>query len=405
MSAIIGPETYIGSKLVASFTDKTKVPIFTFAGRSSMEHPYLFQIMEDKLAMAKSIAALVELYKWRDVIFVYEDTDHGPEILDHLFESFQDKNIRITYRSAISASATNDKVIEELRKLMSIQTTIIIVNVSPLLASTIFLNANMLGMMSKEYGWILTQKSIEIMHSTKFQVIESLQGALGLRSYIPMSSSLHKLTKRWHKEFEREMPMLAIWAYDTIWALAESVERVGVLQNGSMLISELLNIKLKGVSGEFRLRGNKLVSNGFEIINAIDYGERKVGYWTSLEGIRRAHLPFSNAILHSSNIEEVIWPGGSTMTPKGWISRMSVGKTLRIGVRMGLSFKYFVDAYYDAQKNGTTATGFSVDVFNTCIHGLPYEVLYEFIPFASGSYDYLINKVYNQVMDILNFTI
>ncbi|XP_035832957.1 glutamate receptor 2.5 [Helianthus annuus] len=394
VSAIIGPETYIGSKLV---TDETKVPIFTFAGKSSMQHPYLFQIIEDEFAMTQGIAALVQLFKWRDLIFVYEDTDHEHNILEHLFESFQDKNIRITYRSAISASATNDQVIEELRKLMSIQTTIVIVHVSPSLASSIFLNAKMLGMMSKEYAWILTPKTIEIMHSTEFQVIESLQGAIGFRPYIPMSSKMHDLSKRWRNGSSRELPTLAIWAYDTVWALAESIEKVGA---GSMILSEIVNIEFKGASGEFRLSGNKLVSNGFEIINAVDHGERKVGHWTVSNGIRRAHLPLHDAAPHSSsNIEDVIWPGGSTVTPKGWISRMNVGKTLRIGVRTGPSFNYFADAYYDAQKNRTTATGFSVDVFNTCLHALPYEVSYELVPFASGSYDDLINKVYNQQLD------
>ncbi|KAJ0754009.1 putative periplasmic binding protein-like I [Helianthus annuus] len=371
VSAIIGPETYIGSKLT-SMTDKAK----------------------DEFAMTRGIAALIQLFKWRDVMFIYEDNDHE-QILEHLFESFQDKNIHITYRSAISASATNDQVIEELRKLMSIQTTIVIVHVSPSLASSVFLNAKMLGMMSKEYAWILTPKTIEIMHSTEFQVIESLQGALGFRSYIPMSSKMHDLTKRWYDGFSKKLPTLAIWAYDTAWALAEFVEKVGVPLDGSMLLSEILNIKFNGASGEFRLSGNKLVSNGFEIINAVDHGERKVGRWTVSNGIRRAHLPLNDTAPHSNNIEDVVWPGGSTTAPIGGISRMSVGKTLRIGVRTGLSFKYFVDA----QKNRTTATGFSVDVFNTCIHALSYEVSYEFVPFASGSYDDLINKVYNQELD------
>ncbi|KAD4888245.1 hypothetical protein E3N88_20318 [Mikania micrantha] len=237
------------------------------------------------------------------------------------------------------------------------------------------------------------------MHSTDFQVIDSLQGALGFRSYIPMSSKMHNLTRRWHDEFSREPPMQAIWAYDTTWALAESVERAEVPQNGSMLLSEILKTKFHGASGKFSLSGNKMVSNGYEIINAIDYGERKVGYWTLSNGLKRAHLPFNGIVPHSNEIEDVVWPGGSTMAPKGWISQTKVGKTLKIGVRTGLTFKNFVDTYYDARKNRTTADGFSVDVFNACIHALPYEVSYEFIPFATGSYDYLINKVYNQELD------
>ncbi|PWA86273.1 glutamate receptor 2.5 [Artemisia annua] len=372
---------YIGSKLVASVTDMARVPIFSFAGRSTVEYPYFFQIKEDEMAMAKSVPALIESFKWRDVIYVYEDSDDlGPDILQYLFESFQDKNIRITYKSVIAASATNDQVIQELHNLMKIHTSVFIVNMSPILASCLFVNAKMLGMMSKEYAWILTQKTTEIMHSPEFEVIESLQGALGVVG--------PKVC----------IPMLAIWAYDTTWALAESVEKVGVSKNGSMLLGEIMEIKFKGVSGEFRLNEKKLVSNGFEIINVIDHGERKVGYWTLSKGIRRAHTPFKDTVLQSSNrVEDVIWPGGSITTPRGWILRMNLGKTLRIGLITEVRFKNFLDA---AENNVTNPTGFSYDVFQACIHALQYDVPIEFIPITYERYDDLIMKVYNKVRKI-----
>ncbi|GJT77557.1 glutamate receptor 1.2-like protein [Tanacetum coccineum] len=235
------------------------------------------------------------------------------------------------------------------------------------------------------------------MHSTEFEVIESLQGVLGVRTYIPASSRLHNFKKRWHKEFSTEIHMLAIWAYDMIWALAESVERVGVPENGSTLLGEIMEIKFKGVSGEFRLNERKLVSNGFEIINLIDHGERKVGYWTLSKGIRRAHTPFKDRVLQSSNcVEDVIWPGGSITTPRGWILRMILGKTLRIGLITGIRFKNFLNA---AGKNVTNPTGFSYDVFQTCVRALQYEVPVEFIPIAYEKYDNLIMKVYNKELD------
>ncbi|KAJ9555717.1 hypothetical protein OSB04_010331 [Centaurea solstitialis] len=400
--AIIGPETYIGSELLGSLTDKSQVPIFSFAGKSLRKYPYLFQIKEDESAMAKSIAAVVESYKWRDVIVMHEEANHGSELLQSMFESFQDKNIRITYKSVISASSKNNQIVQELHKLMSMHTTVIIVDVSPSLASRVFLNAKRLGMMSKEYAWILTQKTIDVLQSDDFEVIESLQGAIGFRSYIPASSRLHYLKKRWKEEFSREVPMLAIWAYDTMWALAESIERLGVPQNGSVLLGEVLKIGFKGMSGEFRLSERKVVSNGFEIVNAIDYGERKVGYWTPLKGITKAHAPLNDVVVQHSriNIEDVIWHGGSTTAPKGWIFKgNNLATKLRIGIRTELKFKHFVNAVYDDKKNVTTATGFSVDVFKACIHALPYEVPYEFVPFAKGSYDELIHRVYMKEID------
>ncbi|KAM0026214.1 putative periplasmic binding protein-like I [Helianthus debilis subsp. tardiflorus] len=315
-----------------------------------MENPYLLHIKEDEISIAQSICALVESYKWRDIIYVYEETDHGSELLQNMFELFQDKNIRIASRIAISSSVKDDQIIKELHKLMSIHTTVIIVDMSPSLASRFFPNAKRLGMMSKEYAWILSQKTIDIFQSTKFEVIGSLQGALGFRSYVPASRRLHYFTKRWNKKFTRKVHVLAIWAYDTIWALAESIERVGVPQNGTLLLNEILKSDFKGMSGEFRLTKSNLISNGFEIVNAVDHGERKVGYWTLSKGITRTLIPLNDAVLQQSGIgmEDVIWPGGSTTVPTG------LGKKLRIGVRTGLTFTSFVHTEIDGVLGDST---------------------------------------------------
>ncbi|KAL7589041.1 hypothetical protein Lser_V15G39248 [Lactuca serriola] len=411
VQAIIGPEIYLQSKLLSLFADKAQVPIFSFAGRSSMEYPYLFQIKEDESTMAKSIASLMELYKWRNVIFVHEDTDDGREILPYLAESFQDNNIKISYTSAISSSATIHEITEELHKLMNFQTTIIIVHMSPSLASNLFLNAKSLGMVTEEYAWILTEKTVDLFRSTNFTVIESLQGAIGFRPYVPPSVRLHNLTATWHNFFYRnyhtsltkEVPVPAIWAYDTIWALAESVEKVGVphINSGTLLLHEVFKTRFKGISGEFQLSEGKIRSNGYEIMNAIDNGEKRVGYWTLSEGISRGY-PMNNSVYQNSTLgpEAVIWPGGSTTAPKGWVLRATPNKRLKIGVLKIRNFKYFMDVDHDVEKNVTTATGFSVDVFNTCIRALPYEVPYTFILFDNANnYDDLVQKVYNKEID------
>ncbi|KAI3781733.1 hypothetical protein L2E82_11756 [Cichorium intybus] len=408
VQAIIGPEMYLQSTLLSMFADKTKVPIFSFAGQSSLEFPYLFHIKGEESTMAKSIAALVESYKWRNVIVVHEDTDDGKEILPYLAESFQEKNIQISYRSAISSSATPEEITEELLKLMTFETTIIIVHMSPSLASNLFLNAKRLGMVREEYAWILTEKAVDLLRSTNFTVIESLQGALGLRSYVPPSYRLHNLTARWHNFFytkypsslTKEVPVPAIWAYDTIWALAESVEKVGVLHNGPSLLNEVLKIRFKGMSGEFQLSEGKVISNGYEIMNAMDNGEKRVGYWTLSEGFTRVHPLTNNTLLYSSRgPEAVIWPGGSTTAPKGWMLRATPNKRLKIGVLKIRNFKYFMDVDHDVEKNVTTASGFSVDVFNACIRDLPYEVPYTFILYENASYDNLVQKVNNKEID------
>ncbi|XP_024965451.1 glutamate receptor 1.2-like [Cynara cardunculus var. scolymus] len=403
VKAIIGPETHLQPKLLSLYADRAKVPIFSLAAPSSVEYPYLLHIKDDESTMAKCVAAVVESYKWRDVIFIYEDTDDGREILPYLIESLLDKSIKITHRSAISLLATCDEITEQLHKLMTFQTTIIIVHMSPSLANRVFLNAKRLGMMREEYAWILTEKTVDLLRSTDFEVIESIQGALGFRSYVPASRRLHNLTARWHNFFYRkyptsvtkEIPVLALRAYDTIWALAESVEKVE--ENDPFLLNEVLKIRFKGISGEFQLSEGRVISNGYEIMNAIDYGEKRVGYWTSSEGIKKAYPLINSGHRHSSmHNEAVIWPGGSITVPKGRVLLQTVpGKKLKIGVLKIRNFKYFVDVEHDVEKNVTTATGFSIDVFNTCIGALPYI----FIAFDNATYDDIVQKVNNMELD------
>ncbi|PWA71341.1 Extracellular ligand-binding receptor [Artemisia annua] len=47
---------------------------------------------------------------------------------------------------------------------------------------------------------------VDVFRSTNFDVIESLQGALGLRPYVPASSRLYNLTARWHHYFYMKYP-------------------------------------------------------------------------------------------------------------------------------------------------------------------------------------------------------
>ncbi|KAI3667873.1 hypothetical protein L6452_42943 [Arctium lappa] len=382
VQAIIGPEAYLEAKLLAPIADKAKVPMFSFAGSPSMDYPYLFQIKEDESVMAKSIATLVESYKWRDVIYLYEDTDCGREILSYFLESFQDKNIRVSHRSSVLALATDDQIFDVLQKVRKTShTTTIIVQMSSLLASRLFLIAKRLGMMGEKYSWIITHKTIDILQPD-LEVIGSLQGVIGVRPYIPSSGKLLNLTARWYDECNikhptlasREVSVVAIWAYDTIWALAESVQRLGVqfsfavTRIDSMLLNEVSKTRFKGVSGEFQLIDGRLVSNGFKVVNV-------VGSW--------------------------MFPEGSTTTPKRRVLQVTNVKKLRVGVLTRRKFKYFIDADHDIQKNVTTAAGFSVDVFNTCMRALPHEVHYELIPFSIGTYDDLIKKVYAQEIDAI----
>ncbi|KAA8550521.1 hypothetical protein F0562_002205 [Nyssa sinensis] len=394
----MGLETSLEAKFFAVLRDKAKLSIlsFTTSPSFSTEYPYFLQIAQDETTQFKGIATLIESFKWKDAILIYEDT----ETLPYLVDSLQEKDIHIAYKRAVSPLATDDQILEKLHKIMTMETTVVIVHMSPSLVSHFFLHVKRLGLMREGYAWIITDKTMNFLNSMDSSIIDSMQGALGFKSYIPTSNEFHNFTLRWRRKFHMEvmeLNVLGLWAYDAIWAIAMATEKVKMPQirensislrlnlmdlaniraskSGSILLNEILQTRFKGLSGEFQLmNGKKLISKAFEIVNVLGKGDIRVGFWTLMDGITKEVNPSVDKKYSSSHsgIEAIIWPGGSTTTPKGWVLPMS-GKKLRIGVPLKQGFPEFINVDFHPQTNATIVTGFCIDVFNTAIDALEYE--------------------------------
>ncbi|GAU26662.1 hypothetical protein TSUD_314390 [Trifolium subterraneum] len=263
-------------------------------------------------------------------------------------------------------------------------------------------------MMSQGYVWIVTDSMTNILNSLDFNVRESMKGVLGVRTYIPKTSKLDDFRARWNIKFLRDNPtsvdtnlnIFGIWAYDATIALAMAIEKVGIgntkfgynesntssnyyipnfekfgiAQNGEKLSEALSKTSFNGLSGDFKVVDGKLQASVFEIINVIGNGEKMVGFWT---------------------------PRDVYSIPKGWEIPI-VGKKLKIGVpiRHGDNYTDFLKITYDHSTNKTEVTGFCIDVFKAVLDILPYDLPYEFLPYAkpdgemAGSYNDLIAQIY-----------
>ena len=99
------------------------------------------------------------------------------------------------------------------------------------------------------------------------------------------------------------------------------------------------------------------------------------------------------------NLGPVIWPGDSSFVPKGWKIPTN-WKKLRVGVPAKDGFFEFVQVEHDASTNTTNVKGYSIDIFEAVMKALPYNVDYEFIPFAkpngesAGTYNDMVYQVY-----------
>ncbi|KAL7583635.1 hypothetical protein Lser_V15G42036 [Lactuca serriola] len=430
VQAIIGPESTVEARFLDVFEDKANIPILSFSTSPfPNRNPYLLQISQDETTQFKAIAAMVDLFKSTEVIVICEDTTNGREMTTYMVSAFQEKNIYVMHASFISASSNNEQVWEELRKLQTMQTMVFVVHVSPSLATNVFSMAKELGMMGEGYMWIVTSKTTNYLESLDSEAIESMQGAVGFRSYFPASRELHKFVSKCRKEHYDLNPFMefkgvdpnGIWAYDAVYALATAVERIQTTTElaskdlgtniGTSLLDEMLRVNLHGLGGEFKLMNGRTTSKAMEVINVIGKGGRRVGFWMMATGggfVKEIKKPNSSS---NQGLEIIIWPGGTTsINPKRRKLQTNGNKKLRILFPGASLFPNIAQISVDPRTNLSGVSGFTGDVFNAAFNALDYGVEIEVIPFShkdGSTYNDVIQKIYLKEYDaaIGDFTI
>ncbi|OAO90511.1 hypothetical protein AXX17_AT5G10860 [Arabidopsis thaliana] len=410
------------------------IPIISFSASSpvldSLRSPYFIRATHDDSSQVHAISAIIESFRWREVVPIYADNEFGEGILPYLVDAFQEINVRIRYRSAISVHSTDDLVKKELYKLMTMPTRVFIVHMLPDLGSRLFSIAKEIGMMTKGYVWIVTNGIADQMSVMGESSLENMHGVLGVKTYFSRSKELMYLETRWRKRFGgEELNNFECWGYDTATALAMSIEEISSNVNmsfsqtkrntsrddtgtdlddlsfalsGPKLLQALATVSFKGVAGRFQLKNGKLEATTFKIVNIEESGERTVGFWKSKVGLVKSLRVNQTGIKisHSSHrLRPIIWPGDTIFVPKGWEFPTNA-KKLRIAVPKKDGFNNFVEVTKDANTNAPTITGFCIDVFDTAMRQMPYAVPYEYIPFETpdgkprGSYDEMVYHVF-----------
>uniref|UniRef100_J3MXP1 Ionotropic glutamate receptor C-terminal domain-containing protein n=1 Tax=Oryza brachyantha TaxID=4533 RepID=J3MXP1_ORYBR len=438
---IIGPQKSSQASFLSDLGNRSQVPVISFTATSpslySASLPYFVRATLNDSAQVQSIASLIKTYGWREVVPIYEDSDYGRGIIPYLADALHDIDALVPYRSVIPLSATTDEIREELYKLMTMQTRVFIVHMSSTLAASLFTKAKEVGMMSKGFVWIMTDGITNIIDSMNTSVVEAMNGALGIQFYVN-KSELDSFTIRWTRRFQIDNPndpplkpsIFGLWGYDTIWAVAQAVENVGVktrtsfqkpsvarnstsLENmgtsvyGPELLKVILKNKFSGKSGYFDLSNRQLQVSTFSIINVFGKGWKDIGFWNEGNGMLR-QLNLGKSRMQSagsvSDLNPVTWPGNSTEIPKGWEIPVS-GKKLKVGVHKS-AYKEYMTNERDPITGVIKASGFSIDIFEEAVKRLPYALPYEYVAFdtsrdtSTGSYDDFVYQVYLKKYDV-----
>ncbi|KAK6128146.1 hypothetical protein DH2020_038115 [Rehmannia glutinosa] len=432
VDAIIGPQNSEQASFVIGLGDRVNVPIISFSATSPAPgYPptsYFVRTALSDSAQVDAIAAITKHFQWSQVVLVYEDSHYGNGIIPYLFHALQDVNAQVSYRSIIPQTATDEILRQEIYKMKTTQTRIFVVHMSTSLASRFFPKVKQAGMMVEGYAWIVTSGLMDLLYSMDPDVIETMQGVLGVKPLTPRSRKLSFTATRWKKKFlhdnpdilQAELSLYGLWAYDTLWALAMVAERVGfreppsslqntsvlnstnmfstkISQTGPKLLEAMSDVVFEGLGGKFHLVDGQLERSSFQILNVVGNGEREVGIWTP-QGILNMN------VTSSEKMKSIIFPGDTTIVPKGWKVPVS-NKKLRIAVPTEPGFTEFIKVEKELQTNASRLTGCYIDIFDAVMAALSYAVAYEYVPFekpdgsSAGSYDEITYQVFLQNYD------
>ncbi|XP_021907284.1 glutamate receptor 3.7-like [Carica papaya] len=439
--AIIGPSSSSIAHMIGEVANGLRVPLVSFAATdptlSSLQFPYFLRTTPSDSSQMAAIANLTDFYGWKEVIAIYVDDDYGRNGIAALDDELDKKSAKISCKLPLPVGFDENNITVALNSSKLRNTRVYVVHLSPDPRLRIFKVAQKLGMMTSNHVWFATDwlsVTLESFSAKDQVLLNSIQGVLGLRQHIPDSSRKKELLFRWrnmHKKGSIDSPLnvYGLRAYDTVWAVAYGLDKfindqnnvtfsfnhklidmkaskmqigkLKVFEGGAFLRKEILQANFTGLAGQvhFDASERNIVNAGYDILNIDQMRVRTVGYWSKdfglsvspPETLRRKKYSFS---LLDQRLQTVIWPGGETEKPRGWVVANNE-KPLKIGVPYRVSFVDFVTE----NKSSHEIVGYCIDVFMEAQKHVPYDVPYSFELFGDGhfnpSYNELVNMVYN----------
>ncbi|KAH7518243.1 hypothetical protein FEM48_Zijuj09G0150700 [Ziziphus jujuba var. spinosa] len=436
--AIIGPQNSVMAHVLSHLANELHVPLLSFTALdpslTPLQYPYFVQTAPNDQYQMAAIAEMVSYFGWSEVIAIFSDDDQSRNGVTSLGDRLAERGCKISYKAALppDPKATRNEVKDQLVKIRLMESRIIVLHTFSKTGLKVFDVAQELGMMEKGYVWIASSWLSTVLDSTSPvspKIANSIEGALTLRPHTPNSKRKRDFISRWDKLSNGTIGLnpYGLYAYDTVWALAHALrllldkgvnisfskytnsgnldaggtmnlEELSIFDAGEQLLKNILATNMAGLTGPLRFRPDRAIINpAFEIINVIGNEYKKIGYWTNYSGLsvvspETLYAKPPNRSVSNQHLDNVIWPGGTTDKPRGWVFPNN-GEKLRIGVPYRVSYRDFI-----SQVNGTDVVqGYCIDVFLAAIKLLPYAVPYKFILFGDGqqnpNYQDLANMV------------
>ncbi|KAL5736445.1 hypothetical protein ACOSQ2_031233 [Xanthoceras sorbifolium] len=409
VQAILGPQTWEETSLVAEIAGRNSTPILSFADAipkwAAERFPFLLEAAPNQSAQMKAIAEIVQSWEWHQVTVIYEDIDSSATgIIHHLFEALREVGAEISQVVALPPFISST-LTEELEKLRRNQCRVFIVHLSLPLAEQFFKQAKIMSMMEKDYVWIATDSFTSLAHSINaFSISSSMEGIVGVKKYISENKQkFQHFYRRFRRQFGLEYPeednhepgALAVQAYDAVWSVALAISQNK--QGNQTLLQRIFRSDFDGLTGKVQFIKKNVTLPVYQIINFTGRSYRELGFWTDGPGFSKTIDDSATYNSSMKDLGQVFWPGAPWYTPRGWAIPTDT-KPLRIGVPVSCEFKQYVNVEFDELGKVTSFHGFSIELFEATVSELPFYLPYDLFP-SNDSYTNLVKRIYLKEFD------
>nr|CAB3468762.1 unnamed protein product [Digitaria exilis] len=406
--AVIGPQSSGIGHVISHVVNELHVPLLSFAATdptlSASEYPYFIRTTISDYFQMNAVASIVDYYQWKEVTAIFVDDDYGRGGVTALGDALAAKRARISYKAAIPPNSNTDMINDVLFKANMMESRVMVVHVNPDTGMRIFSIANKLQMMASGYVWIVTDWLAAVLDSSAsgdLKFASHIQGLIVLRQHTPESEAKNKFISKWNnvarnRSITSGLNSYGFYAYDSVWAVARGIDQF--LSSGQQ-INFSTDPKLHDSNGStLQLSTLKIFDGGEQMLQQLlrTNFTGLTGLSVTAPEILYQKPPNTSSI--AQRLHNVVWPGDSTTTPKGWVFPNN-GQPLRVGVPIKASFKELVSG----GRGPDNVTGYCIDIFNAAIKLLPYPVPCQFITIGDGrknpNYDDIIKMVAANSLD------
>ncbi|KAL5562322.1 hypothetical protein UlMin_032069 [Ulmus minor] len=436
--AIIGPQNAVMAHVLSHLVNELHVPMLSFTALDpslvSLQYPYFIQTAPNDMYQMTAIADMVSYFGWSEVVALYTDDDQSRNGVTALGDKLAARRCKISYKAVLPPDprASRENVTDQLVKIRMVEPRVIVLHTFSKSGLLVFDVAKELGMMESGYVWIASTWLSTVVDSNsplKPKIAKSIQGALTLRPHTPDSERKRGFVERWNQLSNGSIGLnpYGLYAYDTVFIIARALKKLldqggnvsfsnspafrgdrggdlnldalSRFNGGEELRNNILRTDMTGLTGPIRFGSDRSpVRPSFDIVNVIGNSYKQIGYWSNYSGLsvvppETLYAKPANRSIASQILNNVVWPGGTTVKPRGWVFRNN-GRQLRIGVPNRVGYRTFV-----SPVNGTDVVhGYCIDVFKAAIKLLPYHVPYRFVLFGDGHK----NPSYNDFVEMIS---